>query len=298
MQDEGKKLLELMFRPGETVCVSYNKFGYHSIPLSEAIQDKDVTLVPTVDSCVKRKIEWIPANFEKAHTKELLLVALNPIKGWRIDSNCTAFRNFLVEMDYGSSDEQMAYIKSMGLPYSAAIFSGNKSLHFLISLDTDLSSEKVYRLFSEWILKVITLADQNTKNPSRSIRIPGPVRDAGKRQELVEYKGPVKVADLVKWLHLHPNEKPQEKQERKISDKPDFDRVKIWVKEMVFNGINPPNRNKKWFTVAVEFALSGYGEEYTIDILRQYFSPDRDFKEREWETTVRSAFKWSHERKT
>lgn len=286
-----------MFRPDETVCVSNNKFGYHSIPLSEALQDKIVTLVPTQDSCIKRNIEWEEKNWDKAHTNDLLLVALNPIKGWRVDSNCIKLRNFLVEMDTGSVDEQMAYIKRSGLPYSAAIFSGNKSLHFLVSIDTDLPNENTYRMFSEWILNIITLADQNTKNPSRSIRIPGAIRDTGKSQDLVEYKGPVKIRDLVSWLKLHPDEKPKEKQERKIVGKADLVWMKDWMKDMLISGIMAPERNKKWFMVAVEFALSGFEEEHTIDLLRSYFSPDRDFKEREWETTVKSGFKYAYERK-
>jgi hypothetical protein len=286
MHETGKKLFNLMFRSGETVCVSHNKYGYHSIPLDKALNGP-VTLVPPD--------ERFP--YEYPTSDELILAALNPIKGFRQDANCTAFRNFLVEMDYGSNEAQMSYVKRVDLPYSAAVFSGNKSLHFLISLDTDLPSEKVYRLFSEWILNIVTLADQATKNPSRSIRIPGALRDTGKHQELVDYRGAIKIGDLVSWLKLHPDAKPKEKVERKISDAPNIENMKGWVLNLLKSGIGPPNRNRKWFTVAVEFALSGYSEEYTIETLGAYFSPDRDFKEREWETTIRSAFKWSYERK-
>lgn len=297
MHETGKKLLETMFRAGETICLSPNQYGFHSIPLSEALQDKLITLVPTQDSCIKRRIEWKEENFDSAHTDDLLLVALNPIKGWRVDSNCTAYRNFLVELDTYGIKEQAAYIQHLGMPYSAAIFSGNKSLHFLISLDRDMSSEKVYRMFSEWILNIVTLADQNTKNPSRSIRIPGAIRDTGKRQELIEYRGPVKIEELLTWLKLHPNEKPKEKQERTISGDADLSRVKRWVQKELYIGISAPNRNQKWFTVAVEMALAGYSFDDTIEKLGNFFSEDSDFKEKEWETTIKSGFKYAYDKK-
>ena len=274
-----------MFRPGETVCVSHNKYGYHSIPLDNAMNGP-VRLVPP------------NINGEDLYpkTEELTLVALNPIKGFRQDINCTAFRSFLVEMDYGPIAQQLEYVKKMEMPYSAAIFSGNKSIHFLISLDKDLPSEKIYRFFSEWILGAVTLADQATKNPSRSIRIPGAYREPTKKQELMEYRGPVTVEELTNWLRRHPGAKPKEKQEHKVSEIPDFTKIKGWICKALVDGIRT-NRNKMWFTVGVEFALAGYEEDDTLDKLRPYYHSDSDFKEKEWETTVRSAFKWTYERK-
>jgi len=294
MDETGKKLLNLMFRPGETICVSHNKYGYHSIPLDNAIYGP-VVLVPPEHSAIKQNKTAVEA-IEYIGTDQIILCALNPIKGFREDANCTAYRNFLVELDSGPTEHQLAYIKKINMPFSAAVFSGNKSLHFLISLDRDLPSEKVYRVFSEWILKIVTLADQATKNPSRSIRVPGAFREPGKKQTTVEFHGAIKIEDLVAWLNLHPNEKPQEKQERVVSDTPDFGKVKGWICKALMDGVKI-NRNRTWFAIGVEFALTGHEEEYTIGILGKYFIPDRDFKEREWETTIRSAFKWAYERK-
>lgn len=286
MHETGQRLLRLMFKPGETVCVSHNKYGWHSIPLENAINGP-ITLVPPTDN-----IQW-----QYPKPEELTLAALNPIKGFRQDMNCTAFRSFLIEMDYGPLPEQLAYVKKLGMPYSAVVFSGNKSLHFLITLDHDLPSENVYRQFSEWILNVMTLADQNTKNPSRSIRMPGAYREPGKQQTLQEFNGLVKIGELVAWLMKYPDAKPKEQEVRGISEVPNYDKIKPWVKAALVAGVLPPNRNKKWFSIAVDFALSGYDEEYTMEVLRNYFSPDRDFKEREWKTAIRSAFKWTYERK-
>ena len=210
MHETGKQVLSLMFRPGETICVSPNQFGYHSIPLNNALNGP-VVLVDTPDSVAKRKMNFDDA-IERVDSDVPILCALNPIKGYREDLNCTSFRNFLVEMDTGSLQDQLAYVKQLGMPYSAAIFSGNKSIHFLLSLDQDLPSESVYRTISEWILSIVTLADQQTKNPSRSIRIPGAFREPGKQQQLLEFHGAVKLADLRDWLTKHPGAKPKERQ--------------------------------------------------------------------------------------
>lgn len=293
MHETGRKLLNLMFRPDERVCVSNSIYGYHSIPLEEALSDKEVTLVPTQDSCYKRKIEWIPENFGKAHTDNVTLVALNPINGFREDQNVTAYRSFLIEIDTGSIKSQLDYIKQLEIPYSAIVFSGNKSLHCLITLDQDLPNYEIYYHMAEWALKSVTLADQNTKNPSRSIRIPGATRDNGKKQLLVEFKGPTPLATFAAWLAKHPEAKPETSQKRTVSGEMDFRKVKPWVHKRLVDGTvgHKNGRNKGWYSVAFEFALSGYDLDDTIDKLGAFFSPENDFGIREWKTTIKSAFK-------
>lgn len=307
MDQSGKDLLNLMFRPGEMVCVSPNKYGYHSIPLEVVLSDV-ITLVPTPDSVDKRNagrkerglppITW-EESFEQCKTQDLTLVALNPIKGFREDLNTTAYRSFLVELDYGDIDSQIEYIKRIGLPYSALVFSGNKSVHCLITLDTDLPSYEVYYTLAEWILAIATMADPNTKNPSRSIRIPGAEREPGKFQKLIEINGLVKLIDLSAWLAAHPDAKPVKQEKRAVSGEPiDLSLLKPWVAHRLVYGLDPTKgRNKQWFSIACEFALAGYSEDDTIDLLSAYFTPDRDFKDREWKTSIKSAFKYIYERR-
>lgn len=293
MDKTGQDLLNLMFRPGENVCVSHNKYGYHSIPLEKALGGTVKMVSPNPD----REIEEIDSS-------RLTLVALNPITGWREDANCVAYRNFLIEMDYGPLAEQKAYAEAIGLPYSAIVFSGNKSLHFLISLDTDLPNESVWRTMAEWTLAIATAADQNTKNPSRQIRIPGAFREPGKKQLMVENRGPTKLADFSAWLAKHPNAKPRPPEKREISGTADFSKLKPWVQRQMAQlklGTgsvgSKHGRNKEWFAIACEFAIAGFSEDDTMEILSEYFNPDRDFKEREWKTSIKSAFKYIYARK-
>jgi len=284
MHETGKNLLKLMFRDGERICISPNKYGYHSVPLENAMDGK-ITLV----------LEKSGSEHQYVDSSELTLVALNPIKGFRKDSECTAYRNFLVEMDTGDLKEQLKYIKRLEMPYSAVIFSGNKSLHFLISLSNDLPSEKIYRVFSEWVLAIATLADPNTVNPSRSIRIPGAEREPGKLQRLVEMKGPVSLEALTAWIQRYPQCRPKErvKRQRIEGEDPSLGNLKPWVRDRLANGLKGnKGRNKQWFAIACEFALAGYSEDGTIEILSSFFEEDRDFKEKEWKASIESGFKY------
>jgi hypothetical protein len=288
MHEQAIKFLKLMFRENETICVSNSKYGYHSIPLENAWKDEVTLVSPNEDI----QIQKVPSD-------QINLVALNPILGFRNDSSCTAFRNFLVEMDAGTLYQQLQYIKSYGMPYSAIVFSGNKSLHTLISLEENLPNESIWRLFSEWILNIVTLADPLTKNPSRSIRMPETIREPNKLQKLVEFQGPVKLNDLAAWLAKYPDAKPIVREKREYKDG-EFDRTKIkgWVIKALEKGLDrSKGRNQSWYAISCEFCLAGYSECDTIDILSKFFVPDRDFKEREWLTTVKSAFKRIYNRK-
>jgi hypothetical protein len=186
----------------------------------------------------------------------------------------------------------MDYVKKLGLPYSAAIFSGNKSIHFLVSLSEDLPNEKIWRMFAEWILNIVTLADSKTKNPSRSIRIPGVWREPTKLQRLIEIKPAITQKQLAAWLAKHPEAKPQPYVKRQPSEKADFGQIAPWVIDKLKNGIDvTKGRNQQWYGIACEFYLSGFSLDATMDVLSEYFTPERDFKEREWKTTIASAFK-------
>ena len=198
-----KDFLELCFRDGETICVSPNKYGYHSIEQKEL--ESNFTIISPSEKVDDQVIS----------PSDINMLCLNPVNGFRADANVTAYRNFLIEIDDGSLKEQKQYIDDIGMPYSACVFSGNKSLHFLISLEEDLLSYQMYYNAIEWVLNIVKKADQLTKNPSRSIRFPDNVRhDTGKKQTLIELKTAVKNADFYSWLTKYPDKMPREKSKR------------------------------------------------------------------------------------
>jgi hypothetical protein len=284
MDQKGIEQIKLMFNEGESICVSHNKYGYHSIPRDSAFGET-VTLV-SPDSTRAH---------EEVSTDLLSLVALNPIQGFRADANCRAFRSFLLEMDGYDLKQQISYLRKLGIPYSALIFSGGKSIHTLITLDKDLPDEKTWRLYAEWILNRAALCDQATKNPSRSVRIAGALRDGTHRQHPVEIKGRVDREELTKYLLQYPHLMPRPKEKRPISTEPHLDLLPEWVQEQLKHGIDfGHSRNVTWFNLACCFARVGYSEDRTIDFLSKYFVEDRTFKEKEWLTSIASAFKTVH----
>jgi hypothetical protein len=288
MKENTLSLLRLMFDENDTVCVSDSKFAFHSMPLS-SILSGEVTLVSPNSNVSMKKVK----------SDNLIFVAINPIKGFRSDAGVYKFKNFMLECDTGAITDQIDYLKRLGIPYSAIIFSGSKSAHILISLSEPMTDEVSYRTVYEWLLNIGTLFDQACKNPSRSIRIPGAVRpETGKEQALLEFKGAVQKEELREYLKLHLDAKPKEKEKREISGKFDFFKVKQWVKDRLLHGLDPnQGRNKQWFSIACEFALSGYSEDETMDILTDFFSPDKDFTEREWKTAIKSGHKYIYDRK-
>lgn len=288
MNPDGQKLLDLLFEPDEEVCISPDEFGYQSVPLSEIALGSFV-LKPQTDKQIMRY----------ATAADVVLVAINPIKGARRDDNVTAYRTFMVELDEGELDEQFKYVKSMKMPYSVCVFSGGKSLHFAITLTESLPSESIWRYYAEWILNIMDRADQQTKNPSRGIRMAGNLRD-GKEMRLVDMKTRISREDLVVWLSQYEGFKPQEKRERVIDKDlpPVLEFLPEWVQNELIMGLDTSKgRNNRWFSIAMQCGLQGWDEDATIDLLEQFFQEENDFTRREWLTAVKSGINKAQRKK-
>ena len=204
LDSTGQSLFKLLFNEGETVCVSNNEFGYHSIPLENALSDRIALVSPDMQTQVTY-----------CKSTDLILVALNPIKGWRRDVNTTAFRSYLVELDVGSIKEQLGTIEHFKMPFSIQVFSGNKSV---ITLDEDLPDEKTYRMIGNWIFNIVNMCDPNCKNPSRSVRIPGAYRGPGKKQRLIKLNGRISHKDLFDWLGQYEHLRPKVREKKPIPE--------------------------------------------------------------------------------
>lgn len=288
MDPSGQSLLKILFNEGETVCVSNNEFGFHSIPLQNALDGKICLVSPN---------ESVPITH--CDSADLILVAINPINGYRRDSDVTALRSYLVEIDTGTIKEQLGYIDHLKMPFSAQVFSGNKSVHTLITLDRDLPDEKTYRYIGSWILNIVTMADKNCKNPSRSIRIPGAYRGPGKKQRIIRINKRVKLKALMDWLNKYEHLRPIAKPKRELPEgQADYDLLSNWARSMLKTGVVFKNgRNQTWFALAVDFAIAGFDEDRTIEELTKYFQEEHDFKEKEFLATIRSGHKFVVDKK-
>lgn len=281
--EELKAFLDLLFVPEDTVCVSNSKWAYHSMPISSVLSGnvKLVSPNPKVD-------------LHTVKTDDLTLLALNPIKGFRNDLNVYRHQTFLWECDVGTIASQWDYFHSLGVPYSAAIFSGNKSIHFLTVLDQPIDA-KLWRLLCLWGLKIGTLFDQNCQNPSRCVRIPGATRlDTGNVQKLLKLGNKVKLDDFMNWLNKYEHLRPKVRE--KINDLTNVrnpDKLSSWALKQFRKGIDfKKGRNITWFSLACDLCKSGYSEEEAIEILETYFEEEHDFKEKEFLLSIGSAFKY------
>ncbi len=288
MDPTGQNLLKLMFNEGESVCVSSNKYPYHSVSLPQAMEGS-LTLVPED-----------PENpTEYCNSSDLTMVAINPIIGFRKDNTVTKFRTFLWEIDTGSIEEQLGYLKHLKIPLSSQVFSGSKSIHALTILDKDLPDEKTYRDLYKWALNILTMCDQNCKNPSRSTRIPGAYREPGKQQQAISLGNRVPLSEFIAWLNRYPHLRPIAKPKKVIiPGQADFSRLSRWAQVMLKEGITFKNgRNKTYFALAYDFALAGFSIEVATEELLRRFTEEHDFKEKELMTAINSAFKTVEEGK-
>jgi hypothetical protein len=279
MKASTSQVLNLFFNAEETICVSPSKFGFHSIKQSDI---ENPTLITP-----KGKVFDI-------YEDQINLLCVNPVNGFRKDENVTALRSFLIECDNGPLSGQKAYIETMQMPYSICVYSGNKSLHFGLVLDQDLGDLKIWKYYCEWILNIMSLADQQTNNPTRSIRFPGNQRltEPFKMQSLVDIRQRVKLDDLNIWLNRFPDKKPKPiiKQKTVQSAIITARNIPQWIKDYLENGIIT-ERNKTWYRIAAHFAERGTEEEIIVEFLDNFFVEESDFTRNEWLVTINSAFK-------
>lgn len=160
-------------------------------------------------------------------------LTVNPMKEWTTRSvdNVTKFRTMLFEIDEDSNKEkvpleiQVEIIKQSGLPYSTAVFSGGKSIHWLISVDEPFRNKNLYRMHWLAIASILNQCavnlgyklkfDSAVKNPSRYTRVPGSIRNDNKKlQKLITVKGRVSRYKLSQWIEANGenvnNYKPKE----------------------------------------------------------------------------------------
>jgi hypothetical protein len=255
--------LKVLFNPGESICLTDSKYDVSIQKLEEVDVDKGT------------------------------LCCINPLNGTRCDENVSAFRSFLIEVDSMGLYEQKKYIEGLGVPFSSCVFSGNKSLHYSITLDEDLPSEKIYRYLAQWILNIVKEADQNCKNPSRSIRFPGNARpDTCKIQKLVDLRKRISLSDLYFWLGKYEVCRPVIEVRKPISSIPRPELIAGWAINKLTYGLDPTDgRNRQWYAIFFEFAKCGYSEEQAEAFLQQYFIEEPDFKRKEWLTSLKSAYR-------
>ncbi len=132
--------------------------------------------------------------------------AVNPIiKGRsRAARNVKHYRNFMFEMDKIELQKQTEIVKESKMPFSTCVFSGGKSMHFIISLKDPVEDviiyNAVYKAVSKAIKKFGGIFDA-TGDAARLTRFPNVIRpETGRDQKLIAVKGRISFEELNDWL--------------------------------------------------------------------------------------------------
>jgi hypothetical protein len=121
-------LLMAAFKEGEYVSI-----GTGSVT-------EDGIVVPDKGD-VRTREEWLEIMKEKPFHESFngapsYFIRINPMKeGGTEDKDVTVFRHVLVEADKGTKEAQLGAIRKLGLPITAIIDSGNKSIHCWVRID-------------------------------------------------------------------------------------------------------------------------------------------------------------------
>lgn len=215
-------------------------------------------------------------------------VCLNPLKGPRADSNVSTFRNLLFEFDQGTLEEQKRLINESELPYSLVTFSGNKSLHAVICLESPLENVEEYRKVIKAAYKKFPTIDKSCSNPSRFTRTPDGYNiktnhiqevwaiknSRTPTQEFLDWVGPVEPENL----KTEAATKTYDGLEPLLS---------IFTKHYLAFGSDPGKRNSDLFKASCDLCRCGWSAEEVFAVV----ADKADLPIHEIRQTIRSAFK-------
>lgn len=175
----------------------------------------------------------------------------------RLDDNVYKFRNFLLEFDELDLAKQREIINT--IPHSTIVFSGGKSLHVIISLETPLENKQQYNLVAKALLKKVKEADPSTKNPSRFSRTPGAMRGVVE-QSLIYTGNRIDNKDFSTWLGPIEQEDDYVNLGNSLHTSP-------WTKYYLWAGANKGERNSSLYKAACDLLRCGYSTEDIKDLV-------------------------------
>lgn len=191
------------------------------------------------------------------------------------------YRTFLVEFDEISLEKQLEVVKSLELPFTTAVYSGNKSYHFLIVLDTPVD-ETMWQRWADWLRNILVPhgADPSVFNPNRYTRV---ARDD---QPLIEKKERVSIIELVKWLSKFPKAKPETK-----ADLPTFQLEEERKDKPTFKTMPKPGNRYQWF-LKVTWLLKtrGFPEEEGFAVLKTLCEEYDDIDKQNYINTIKRTW--------
>ena len=118
-------------------------------------------------------------------------------------ANVTSFRNFAIEFDEDTLEEQKRKLQLAKPPVSAVVFSGSKSLHTPIALEEPVVQEEysaIFEAIKQTLLKYDLRLDPQCSNPNRLTRAPFQIRNNDVEQKLIGLRGRIPNQVLFDWF--------------------------------------------------------------------------------------------------
>jgi regulatory protein RepA len=125
--------------------------------------------------------EWLQEIDERGGINKIftdrngIFIRINPmVDGGSSDDEVAAFRHVLVECDQGTKEEQLGAIRKLGLPVTAIIDSGKRSIHAWLRIDArsiEEYRERVAQIFAYCEQALGMKLDPKNRNPSRYSRM-------------------------------------------------------------------------------------------------------------------------------
>jgi hypothetical protein len=179
---EFRRFIEACFSQGETICICDNVSEEDGRPL-------------TSGSFMTRE-EWISRHDQPgagilSPSRNGVFVRINPFKPNLYsgsDNDVSAYRHVLVEMDERPKAEQEKVLRDTGMPITALIDSGGKSIHAWVRVDAH--NRKEWEARRDVIYAAIPGIDPKNKNPARFSRLPGAYRDGSAQRLIGTHIGP------------------------------------------------------------------------------------------------------------
>lgn len=170
-----------LFNPEDYICISQSVYCNHIQQVKDIVR-------------TNKNYEFVSVNsFKKGTT--------------RAAKNVDKYRNFMIEFEddkFGVPiDEQRKVIDTLNMPFSTQVYSGSKSMHFVISLDKPLANRSEWEEASQWLYSILTpyKIDPACKDVGRFTRVGGGLRvTKNKEQRIIEVKGRVDNDEFFKWL--------------------------------------------------------------------------------------------------
>lgn len=229
MQKTQLNFLNILFDAGEQICFTSSVYGTN-----------------------------VAYGWENFNAHNTSYFAINPLHTQRLDANVTCYRNILIEFDSISRSEQFKLLRA--IPYSTAVWSGNKSMHIIISLKQPLASREEYNALVKQIYSALPAADQSTKNPSRLSRLANARHANGKLQRIISLRSRLELKDVKEKLKITAplQLKPQYENYTRLS-------LSKYTKYYLFFGAQEGSRNNELFMAACDMFRCGFSQAEIID---------------------------------